>query len=128
MRREITVEDVLEIGEKMRRQVIASAAPEERLVGLALEERLAGLAPEELQALLHQLEAYLGESSSHSTSPAQAAVVGKRQALIHVLNHKFGELPSAIVKRITTTVDQKQITQWLDEALAADALGEIDFN
>jgi len=137
MRREITVEEVLEIGEEMRRQVIASAAPEERLVGLAPEERLVGLAPEErlaglkpeeLHALLHQLETYLGESPSHSTSPAQAAVVEKRQALIHVLNHKFGELPSTIVNRITATVDQRQITQWLDEALAADALGEIDFN
>jgi hypothetical protein len=128
MRRELTVEDVLEIGEEMRKQVIASAAPEERLVGLAPEERLAGLAPEELHTLLHQLETYLGESSSHFTSPAQAAMAEQRQALIHVLHHKFGELPSAIVNRITATVDPKQITQWLDEALNADALVEINFN
>jgi hypothetical protein len=137
MRRDLTVEDVLEIGEEMRKQVIASAAPEERLVGLAPaerldglapEERLAGLKPEELQALLHQLETYLGESSSHSISPVQAAVVEKRQALIHVLQHKFGELPSAIVNRITASVDQKQITEWLDEALEADALAKINFS
>ena len=55
-------------------------------------------------------------------------MVEKRQALIHVLQHKFGELPAAVVSRITATVDQKQITQWLDEALVADALGQIDFN
>lgn len=85
MSREMTVEDVMQIGEELRRQAIASAtlkelskelrrqivaaapieerlaglAPEERLTGLAPEERLAGLAPEEMARLLAQIETQL---------------------------------------------------------------------
>ena len=70
MKREMTVEDVMEIGAELRRQAIASAtpaerlaglAPEDRLAGLAPEDRLAGLAPEEMAALLQQIEALLAK-------------------------------------------------------------------
>jgi hypothetical protein len=73
MNREMTVEDVMKIGNDLRKQAIASAsleerlaglAPEERLAGLAPEERLAGLAPEEMVALLEQIEALLGGKRS----------------------------------------------------------------
>ena len=47
MKREMTVDDVMEIGAELRRQAIASATPAERLAGLAPEDRLAGLAPED---------------------------------------------------------------------------------
>ena len=52
MKREMTVEDVMEIGAELRRQAIASATP---------AERLAGLAPEEMAALLQQIEALLAK-------------------------------------------------------------------
>ena len=70
MKREMTVEDVMEIGAELRRQAIASAtpaerlaglAPEDRLAGLAAEDRLAGLVPEEMAALLQQIEALLAK-------------------------------------------------------------------
>ena len=64
MNREMTVEDVMKIGNDLRRQAIASASPEERLAGLAPEERLAGLAPEEMVALMEQIQALLGKQSA----------------------------------------------------------------
>lgn len=50
VKQELTVDDVLKIGAELRRQVIASATP---------EERLAGLAPEEMEALQKQIELLL---------------------------------------------------------------------
>ena len=76
VKREMTVEDVMEIGAELRRQAIVSAspeerlaglAPEERLAGLAPEERLAGLAPEEMAALMEQIEALLGKKAAGQT-------------------------------------------------------------
>lgn len=70
MKRELTVEDVMEIGNKIRKQAIASASPAERLAGLAPEDRLAGLAPEdrlagmtpeEMATLMEQIEALLSK-------------------------------------------------------------------
>ena len=93
MKREMTVEDVMEIGAELRRQAIASAtpaerlaglapedrlaglAPEDRLAGLAPEDRLAGLAPEEMAALLQQIEALLAkqpaEQPQHRKGPGK---------------------------------------------------------
>lgn len=70
MNKELTVDDVIEIGDKIRKRVIASASPEDRLAGLAPEDRLAGLTPEErlrglapneMADLLEQIEALLSE-------------------------------------------------------------------
>ena len=145
MRKEWTVEEVLEVGEEMRKQVIASAAPEERLAGLAPEERLAGLAPEErlaglapeerlaglapeeLQTLVQQLQTYLGQPNKPVNTTEEATVTAQRQTLIHVLQHKFGDLPQTIVDRIVVTIDDAQLTHWLDRALDAKSLTEVDF-
>lgn len=127
MRKELTVEDVMEIGEEVRKQVIASAAPEERLLGLAPEERLAGLAPKELEKLMRQLQTYLGQSAKPVSTGTEAAITIQRQTLIHVLQHKFGQLPQLVLDQIGTTTDHDQLTQWLDSALDAKALTEIDF-
>ncbi|MBK8046767.1 MAG: hypothetical protein IPK16_06370 [Anaerolineales bacterium] len=79
MQKELTVEDVMVIGDKLRKQAIASAtpeemlavlspeamlavlSPEERLAGLSPEERLAGLAPEELEQLRAAINAQLAK-------------------------------------------------------------------
>lgn len=148
MHKEWTVDEVLAIGEEMRKQVIASAAPEERLLGLSPEarrqvvanaapeerlaglepeERLAGLAPAELEILLQQLQTYLGQSTKQANTAAEAAIAAQRQTLIHVLQHKFGPLPSHLLEQIGATADHHQLTRWLDSALDAQALVEIDF-
>ena len=82
MNRAMTVDDVMKIGDDLRKQAIASAspeerlagkAPEERLAGMAPEERLAGMAPEELVILMEQIKALLAKQSAsqprHRTSP-----------------------------------------------------------
>lgn len=148
MHKEWTVEEVLALGEEMRkqviasaapeerllgldpearRQVVASAAPEERLAGLAPEERLAGLAPEELEKLMRQLQTHLGQSTKPVSTANEAAVDAQRQTLIHVLQHKFGQLPRLVLEQIVATIDPEQLTQWLDRALDAKTLTEIDF-
>ena len=92
MNKELTVDDVIEIGDKIRKSVIASASPEDRLAGLALEDRLAGLAledrlagltpeerltglaPDEMADLLEQIETLLSEQmvKQQSTEPQSA--------------------------------------------------------
>ncbi|MBK8047478.1 MAG: hypothetical protein IPK16_10350 [Anaerolineales bacterium] len=64
MTQELTVDDVMAIGDKLRKQAIASASVKERLAGLAPEERLAGLAPEELERLQKQIESLLAQQSA----------------------------------------------------------------
>ncbi len=65
MNKEITVESLLEMGEEMRKQAVASASLEERLAGLGPEERLAGLGPEELRMLMKQIEVYLRKQQAN---------------------------------------------------------------
>ena len=64
MNRAMTVEDVMKIGDDLRKQAIASASPQERLAGLAPEERLAGMAPEEMVVMMQQIEALLSKQSA----------------------------------------------------------------
>jgi len=59
--------------------------------------------------------ATLGEIKSH------------RQTLLLVLRHRFGEVPETIATIIESTVDLYRLQQWLEEALDANALGQISF-
>ena len=61
--------------EQIRKQILASTSPDERLAGIPTEERLAGISAEErlaglttveLASLLHQIEAYLRTSPTDS--------------------------------------------------------------
>ncbi len=90
MSKEITVESLLEMGEEMRKQAVASASPEERLAGLGPEERLAGLGPEErlaglgpeerlaglgpeeLRMLMKQIEIYLRKQQANDDNALPA--------------------------------------------------------
>ena len=124
----ITVEQVMELGETARKKIITSASPEERLAGIAPEERLAGMAPEELLTVMKQIEKVLGPQASQPVSAVEARLMGQRQMLIHVLHHKFGELPLPILRQIETTMDANQLNRWLDKALDAQALDLCDFD
>ncbi|MBK8050630.1 MAG: hypothetical protein IPK16_28115 [Anaerolineales bacterium] len=63
MTKELTVDDVMAIGDKLRKQAIASGTVKERLAGLAPEEVLAALTPEQMAELFEQLKALLGEQA-----------------------------------------------------------------
>lgn len=52
---------------------------------------------------------------------------GVRQTLLLVLRHKFEEIPEAIEQLITATEQRKQLDQWLEQALDAGTLEEIEF-
>lgn len=56
----LTPERIMALGKKVRRSLLATLTPEERLAGLAPEERLAGLAPEERLAGLNPEERLAG--------------------------------------------------------------------
>jgi hypothetical protein len=118
MKPEVTLESLLAVGEEMRRKIIASAPP---------EDRLAGLAPEDLQALLQQIDRYLSQTTSQTTIPSDSVLQEKRSALLRVLRHNFGEIPPAIITRIEATVDAEQLNQWFDQALDAPGLDAINF-
>ena len=124
----LTVEQVLDVGETVRKKILASASLEERLSGLAPAERLSGLAPEELRSVMKQIETILGYQASRSTSAEEAKLIGQRQMLIHVLRHKFGEFPLPILRKIEATTDSTQLNQWLDQALDAQSLDPSDFD
>jgi hypothetical protein len=55
---------LFEQDEQIRKEVIASAPPEERLAGMAPEERLAGMTPEEMAILSAQIERQLRQSNT----------------------------------------------------------------
>lgn len=128
MPKNLNLEDVLELGEEMRQQVIASATPEERLRGLEPEERLHGLEPEELQTLLKQLELYLGSAATQASVAPIAAITEQRSTLIRVLQRKFGSLPSTLVQQITASNDSALLDAWLDQALQARTLAEVSID
>ena len=82
MNQEMTVDDVMKMGRDLRKQVLASASPAERLAGmtpeehlagmdlekflasLAPEQRLAGMTPEEMVILRERLDALLTKQSA----------------------------------------------------------------
>ncbi len=66
MKRELTVDDVLEMGNNIRKRVIASASP---------EDRLAGLAPEELASMIEQIEALLSKHPVKKTRHSDTAQI-----------------------------------------------------
>ena len=90
MTEEITLERLLEMGEEMRKKVVESAPPAERLAGLDAETRLAGLKPaervaglepaervagltaEELRRLMKQIALFLGEQQSDANDISAA--------------------------------------------------------
>lgn len=114
----LTVELVLEIGEALRKQVVASASPKERLVGLA---------PEELLVVRQQLETMLAEQVNPLQVEQAAALLAQRQTLLHILHHKFGDIPAALRQQIETTTNANQLTLWLDQALDAPSLAALAF-
>ena len=128
MKLNVTLEDVLDLGEEIRKHVIAHATPEERLHGLELEERLRGLEPEELQALIKQLETYLGDLSTKGTTLGDPHLAEQRNALSHVLQRKFGALPAQIVKQIAATNDSAKLDEWLDQAIQMNTLTALTFD
>jgi hypothetical protein len=52
---------------------------------------------------------------------------GRQQTLLLVLRHKFGGLPEDVVKRIEATNDSEQLERWIEQALDANMLTEIEF-
>ncbi len=52
----LTPEDLIESGRKLRKQLLDSLTPQERLLGMSLEQRLAGMTTEELTTLLDLVE------------------------------------------------------------------------
>lgn len=71
---ELTLETLLEMGEEVRKHVVASASLEERLAGLAPEERLVGLAPEDVEHFLAQNTALRQEVVAHA--PPEERLLG----------------------------------------------------
>ncbi len=53
-------------------------------------------------------------------------VSAQQQMLLHVLRHKFGDIPATLINRIKATTDATQLTQWLDQTLDATTMAELD--
>ncbi len=52
---------------------------------------------------------------------------GKQEALLHLLQRKFGQLPSGIVERVEATVNIEQLETWFDQAIDANSLADLIF-
>jgi len=48
----------------------------------------------------------------------------RQQTLLHLLRHKFGEVPEEETQRIEATEDLERLSEWLDRILDADTLAE----
>jgi hypothetical protein len=119
MNREMTVEDVMEIGAELRRraivsasldelsdelrkQAIANATPEERLAGLAAEERLAGLAAEERLAGLAAEERLAGLAAEE-----RLAGLTPEERLAGLTSDEM----NALMKQIESLISKQPATQ-----------------
>jgi len=51
----------------------------------------------------------------------------RQQTLIRLLQHKFSEVPEAVVQRIEATEDLDRLSEWLDHILDANTLAEVGF-
>ncbi len=80
--------------------------------------------PEALQKLPSFRDA-LDESKAEGE--AEGVLHTQRQTLLHILRHKFGELPANVTRRIEETADLAQLVRWLDQALDATALADLAF-
>ena len=78
--------------------------------------------PEALQKLPSFRDA-LDESKAEGE--AEGVLHTQRQTLLHILRHKFGELPEHVTQRIAETGDRTQLVRWLDQALDATTLAEL---
>ena len=66
-----------------------------------------------------------GEARGEARGEAEGALRTQRQTLLHILRHKFGELPANVTQRIEATADLTQLVRWLDQALDATDLAEL---
>jgi hypothetical protein len=53
---------------------------------------------------------------------------GEQQTLLLALRHKFGELPAQLVEKGSATTEAAQLERWIEQALDANTLTEIDLN
>jgi len=56
---------------------------------------------------------------------SEGILQGRREALIRLLNRRFGELPQAMIRTIENTPDVATLDQWLDSVVTADQLSDI---
>jgi hypothetical protein len=53
---------------------------------------------------------------------------GEQRTLLLALRHKFGELPAQLVEKVSTTTEAAQLERWIEQALDANTLTEIELN
>ena len=57
----------------------------------------------------------------------QGALGNEHRTLIHLLRHKFSQVPTSLVQHIEATSDFEQLDNWAVQILSAKELADIDF-
>lgn len=69
----------------------------------------------------------IGEARGIETGRREGELTTRRQTLLLLLQHKFGDLPEAIVTHIQQTTDPTQFDRWMIEVISADRVTAIDW-
>lgn len=75
----------------------------------------------EAMGKLRTIQAVLEESKQ------QGMLLNQQDTLQHILRHKFGAIPDNIIQTIQMTDNLARLQQWLDQALDAARLADINF-
>lgn len=57
----------------------------------------------------------------------QATLQSQQQTLLLILSHRFGQIPSQITQRIERANDLQLLKQWIEQALDAETINQINF-
>ena len=57
----------------------------------------------------------------------EGAIRGHQKTLLLVLRHRFHEVPTPIVKQIESMRDRQLLKRWLEQALDAETINQINF-
>lgn len=66
-------------------------------------------------------------AKSEQRGKQEGILLAQQQTLLRILHHKFGAVPFHVVQRIENSQDSKQLEKWLDQALDAQSLVELNF-
>ena len=69
----------------------------------------------------------MGKVPSFQEALTETALDSQRKTLIRVLRHKFDEISDGILQLIAETSESEQLDTWLDQALDAEQLSDIEF-
>jgi hypothetical protein len=66
-----------------------------------------------------------GHAAGHAAGHAEGRTIATAQALLRVLDHRTGPVPSFVRERVLATADEQLLERWFDRALSALSVEQV---